>query len=61
MCCMNTGATSFGNLFEESIDDIRLKDDYKKVKEGCNTNKPSSHCKNCSYKELVPLLTEIGI
>ena len=56
MCCMNTGAKSFGNLFENSIDEIRKRDEYQKVKKGCSTNKPTSHCKNCSYKELPPIL-----
>ena len=61
MCCMNTGAEPFGNLFENSIDEIRLMDDYKNVKKGCNTNNPTSHCKNCSYKELTPILEYVGI
>jgi hypothetical protein len=56
MCCMNTGAKPFGNLFENSIDEIRKEDAYQKVKKGCTTNKPTSHCKNCSYKELTPIL-----
>ena len=59
MCCMNTGAEPFGNLFETSIDEIRQNKDYQNVKTGCNTNNPTSHCKNCSYKELVPLLSKI--
>jgi MoaA/NifB/PqqE/SkfB family radical SAM enzyme len=59
MCCMNTGAKPFGNLFESSIEEIRESKDYKAVKSGCSTNKPTSHCKNCSYKELTPILTQI--
>ena len=35
-------------------------DDYQNVKKGCNTNNPTSHCKNCSYKELTPILTPCG-
>ena len=58
---MNTGAESFGNLFENSIDDIRLTENYKNVKIGCNTNNPTSHCKTCSYKELIPILSYCGI
>ena len=61
MCCLNTGAEPFGNLFENSIDEIRLMDDYQNVKKGCNTNNPTSHCKNCSYKELTPILTHVGV
>jgi MoaA/NifB/PqqE/SkfB family radical SAM enzyme len=59
MCCMNTGAKPFGNIFETDLEDIRNSVDYQNVKLGCNTNNPTSHCKNCSYKELVPMLQEI--
>ena len=59
MCCLNTAAEPFGNLFEESLDDIRSSEDFQNVKKGCNTNNPTSHCKNCSYKELVPMLENI--
>ena len=61
MCCMNTGATPFGNLFVNSIDEIRQMTDYQNVKKGCNTNNPTSHCKNCSYKELTPILEYVGV
>jgi len=61
MCCMNTGAEPFGNLFINSIDEIRQMTDYQNVKKGCNTNKPTSHCKNCSYKELTPILDYVGV
>lgn len=56
MCCLNTGAKPFGNLFETPVDEIRANKDYSAVREGCSTNKPTSHCKNCSYKELAPML-----
>ena len=59
MCCMNTGAKPFGNIFKTDLEDIRNSVDYQNVKLGCNTNKPTSHCKNCSYKELAPMLQEI--
>ena len=59
MCCLNTAARPFGNIFETSIEDIRLNEDYKKVQKGCQTNNPTSHCKNCSYNELKPILTTI--
>jgi hypothetical protein len=61
MCCLNTGATPFGNLFENSIDEIRKAEEYQNVKSGCETNKPTDHCKNCSYKELVPILSYLGV
>ena len=56
MCCLNTGAEPFGNLFKESIEEIRASESFQNVKRGCATNKPTSHCKNCSYKELAPML-----
>ena len=56
MCCLNTGAEPFGNLFENTIDEIRETKDYDAVRTGCSTNNPTSHCKNCSYKELAPML-----
>lgn len=59
MCCLNTAATPFGNIFETDLDEIRLSEDFQNVKMGCNSNNPTSHCKNCSYKELVPILNEI--
>ena len=61
MCCMNTGAEPFGNLFENTIDEIRVTEDYQNVKKGCDTNNPTSHCQNCSYKELVPILDWVGV
>ena len=61
MCCLNTGAEPFGNLFINSIDEIREMTDYQNVKRGCNTNNPTSHCKNCSYKELSPMLKYLGV
>ena len=59
MCCLNTGADPFGNLFENTIEEIRQNDDFQAVQQGCATGKPTSHCLNCSYKELAPLLTQI--
>jgi len=61
MCCLNTAAEPFGNLFENSIDDIRITKGYQNVKKGCETNNPTSHCKNCSYKELSPMLEYLGV
>ena len=58
---MNTGTESLGNLFENTIDEIRVTDEYQKIKIGCSTNKPTNHCKNCSYKELIPILDYIGV
>ena len=61
VCCMNTGATPLGNLFEQSIDEIHKSDGYQSIKMGCKTNNPTSHCINCSYKELTPILTHLEV
>ena len=61
MCALNTGAESFGNLFDTDLEEIRDSEDFQNVKIGCNTNNPTSHCKNCSYKELAPMLNELDI
>jgi radical SAM protein with 4Fe4S-binding SPASM domain len=61
MCALNTGAESFGNLFDTDLEEIRNSEDFQNVKIGCNTNNPTSHCKNCSYKELAPMLNELDI
>ena len=61
MCCLNTGAEPFGNLFVNTIDEIREMEDYRNVKKGCETNNPTDHCKNCSYKELTPILSHVGV
>ena len=60
-CCMNTGAKPFGNIFTESIENIHSADSFQNVKSGCSSNNPNDHCKNCSYKELVPILSELGV
>ena len=61
VCCMNTAAEPLGNIFLQDIDSIRSSDSYQKITKGCSLNKPSDHCKNCSYKELSPLLEELGV
>lgn len=60
-CCMNTGADSFGNIFQQDIDDIHNGVEFKKLQHGCSTGQPTDHCKNCSYKELVPMLETLGV
>ena len=57
VCCMNTGAVPLGNLFEHNIDEIHESEGYQLIKDGCATNNPTSHCKNCSYKELIPIFS----
>lgn len=59
MCCMCTDAKPFGNIFESTIEEIKGRKEYQEIKLGCEINSPTNHCKNCSYKELVPLLKTI--
>ena len=61
VCCMNTAAEPLGNIFLETIDDIRESPEYQKIASGCANGKPEDHCKNCSYKELSPLLEILGV
>lgn len=61
MCALNTDASPFGNIFTDTLDEIRLSKAYGDIREGCSKNKPSNHCKNCSYKELNPILDKLGI
>lgn len=60
-CCMNTGAEEFGNIFIDPIEHIHNSPEFVQLRHGCETNNPTSHCKNCSYKELVPMLKELGV
>jgi MoaA/NifB/PqqE/SkfB family radical SAM enzyme len=60
-CCMNTGAKEFCNIFTDTIENIHADLSFQRVKHGCATNKPTEHCINCSYKELVPILKRLEI
>jgi MoaA/NifB/PqqE/SkfB family radical SAM enzyme len=61
MCALNTSEKGFGNIFLQDLDTIRNSVRYQEVVTGCNSNNPTDHCKNCSYKELVPILTKLGV
>lgn len=56
VCCMNTSAKSLGNILIETTEEIFDRNNFKVIRWGCETNTPTSHCLNCSYKELSPLL-----
>lgn len=60
-CIIKTDSLSFGNLMETTIEDIHDTDRWKEIKDGCSTDTPNEHCKNCSYKELSPLLSKMGV
>ena len=59
VCCLNTNTESIGNIFNEDLNVILNSKKINEIRHGCNKNEPTEHCKNCSYKELSPLLNEI--
>jgi radical SAM protein with 4Fe4S-binding SPASM domain len=59
VCPLNTEADAFGNIFTESLDQIRSNKEFAKIRAGCRANQPTEHCVNCSYKQLVPVLKQI--
>ena len=42
-------------------DEIHKSPGYQAIKNGCKTKNPTEHCKNCSYKELVPILSHLEV
>ena len=60
ICCMNTAAKPVGNLITDlSVSQSFSNKRFIEIKNGCETNTPSSHCSNCSYKELTNILPKI--
>lgn len=60
ICCMNTAAKPIGNLITDlSVSQSFLNKRFIEIKNGCESNTPSSHCSNCSYKELTNILPKI--
>lgn len=59
LCLLNTDAKPSGNLLEESLDEVLNNSNRNKVAYECEINTPGEHCKTCSYKDLVPILTKI--
>ena len=59
VCALNTDTESIGNIFNEPINKILNSKKMSEIRNGCNTNKPSKHCENCSYKELSPILEKL--
>lgn len=59
VCCMNTDTKSLGNVFNEEIKSILNSKKMNHIRDGCKNDKPTSHCFNCSYKELSPLLEKL--
>jgi radical SAM protein with 4Fe4S-binding SPASM domain len=59
LCLLNTDANPSGNLLRESLDEVLNNSNRNKVAYECEINTPGEHCKTCSYKDLVPILTKI--
>ncbi len=59
VCALNTDTGSLGNIFNEPVNSILNSKKMNEIRNGCNTNKPSKHCENCSYKELSPILEKL--
>ena len=59
VCCLNTDTQSIGNIFRDELKFILNSKKINEIRQGCINNEPTEHCKNCSYKELSPLLNEI--
>ena len=60
VCCMNTSTKSIGNVIRDlSVQELRRSKRYVEIANGCLSNMPTDHCKNCSYKELTPVLSKL--
>ena len=60
ICCMNTSTAPIGNLIKDPAVSLSWGNKrFQAIKHGCETNNPETHCANCSYKELVPILSSI--
>ena len=59
VCALNTDTKSLGNIFKHSPEEILNSNRMKEIRTGCKKDKPNSHCINCSYKELSPLLEKL--
>lgn len=60
VCCMNTSTKPIGNLIRDLSSDFAFENKrFIEIKNGCETNNPSKHCVNCSYKELTHVLAEV--
>ena len=60
-CIIKTDSVSFGNLEHQTIEEIHNTDRWKSIQYGCKTDNPDDHCKNCSYKEITPMLTYLQV
>ena len=59
VCALNTDTKSLGNIFKDPIHEILNTKRMNEIREGCKKDEPTKHCKNCSYKELSPILEKL--
>ena len=59
LCLLNTDAKPSGNLLKESLEEVLNNSNRNKVAYECSIDTPGEHCKTCSYKDLVPILSKI--
>ena len=59
VCALNTDTESLGNIFDKPLNQILNSKKMNEIRNGCNTDIPSKHCENCSYKELSPILEKL--
>ncbi|NDV20236.1 radical SAM protein [Pseudodesulfovibrio sp. JC047] len=48
-----------GNIYKEKIEDLYQNSFLKDIRESLTANKAHRHCRNCSYKALVPIMRKI--
>ena len=59
VCALNTDTKPIGNIFKDEAVNILNSQRMIQIREGCKNNNPDTHCVNCSYKELSPLLEKL--
>ena len=60
ICCMNTSTESIGNIFHDDFNALRTRGKlFDTMVSLQNNDQEIDHCKNCSYKTLSPVLSEI--
>jgi len=59
VCALNTDTETLGNIFEKPVNEILNSKKMNEIRIGCKSDIPSKHCKNCSYKELSPILEKL--
>ena len=60
-CPLNTAAKEHGNILAQSLSTVRSSKSLTTLAQGCASNQPTAHCRNCSYRQLAPLLSELGV